>query len=213
MRATKIVATLGPSTDTEEILRKLFEAGVDVFRLNASHGTQDDHARRIKAVRELSAELKRHVGILLDLQGPKIRLGTFKNGPYRLEDGATFTITTESVEGTAEIASTTYTELARDVKPGDAVGDGYHVESITSDAVTLKKVVQVGQGTQTYTQVIPLSDTGGAPSQFSGAAPGNMGSPGLPGMGFPGGRRAPARRSGRQRDRRRNHRARHQALG
>ncbi len=121
MRATKIVATLGPSTDPDHILRKLFEAGVDVFRLNASHGTQEDHARRIQAVRQLSGELKRHVGILLDLQGPKIRLGTFKNGPYRLEDGATFTITTESIEGDAEIASTTYTQLARDVKPGDAI--------------------------------------------------------------------------------------------
>src|SRR5579875_1358319 len=94
MRATKIVATLGPSTDSEPVLRKLFEAGVDVFRLNASHGTHDDHARRIQAVRQLAAEEKRHVGILLDLQGPKIRLGTFKDGPYRLEDGATFTITT-----------------------------------------------------------------------------------------------------------------------
>jgi len=121
MRATKIVATLGPSTDPDHILRKLFDAGVDVFRLNASHGTQDDHARRIKAVRQLSGESNRHVGILLDLQGPKIRLGTFKNGPYRLEDGASFTITTEPVEGDAEIASTTYNQLARDVKPGDAI--------------------------------------------------------------------------------------------
>ncbi|HSU31597.1 MAG TPA: pyruvate kinase [Bryobacteraceae bacterium] len=147
MRATKIVATLGPSTDSEDILRKLFEAGVDVFRLNASHGTQDDHARRIKAVRELSTELKRHVGILLDLQGPKIRLGTFKNGPYRLEDGATFTITTEPVEGTAEIASTTYTELARDVKPGDAVllADGtVRLRVVSTDGIAARCVVVNG---------------------------------------------------------------------
>jgi len=102
-------------------MRALFDARVDVFRLNASHGTQDDHARRIKKVRELSAELKRHAGILLDLQGPKIRLGTFKDGPCLLKDEAVFTITTEQVEGNCDIASTSYPDFARDVKPGDAV--------------------------------------------------------------------------------------------
>ena len=121
MRATKIVATLGPSTDSEPVLRKLFEAGVDVFRLNASHGTHEDHARRIRAVRELDQEFRRHAGILLDLQGPKIRLGTFQNGSVYLEEEARFTITTEPVTGTAEIASTSYGDFARDVKPGDPV--------------------------------------------------------------------------------------------
>jgi len=121
MRATKIVATLGPSTDSETVLHKLFEAGVDVFRLNASHGTQADHGRRIQAVRKLSAEFETHPGILLDLQGPKIRLGTFKDGPQILKDGAQFTITTQPVEGTVEAASTNYPEFARDVKAGDPV--------------------------------------------------------------------------------------------
>ncbi len=121
MRATKIVATLGPSTDSEAVLSKFFESGVDVFRLNASHGSHDDHARRIKWVRELSAKFKTHSGILLDLQGPKIRLGKFTNGPHFLREGAIFTITTESVEGTEEIASTSYGEFARDVKAGDPV--------------------------------------------------------------------------------------------
>jgi pyruvate kinase len=121
MRATKIVATLGPSTDSEAVLRKLFEAGVDVFRLNASHGTQEDHAGRITAVRKLASEFKIHAGILLDLQGPKIRLGTFKNGSCFLEEGSTFTITTEPLEGTCEVGSTTYSEFARDVKAGDPV--------------------------------------------------------------------------------------------
>ncbi len=121
MRATKIVATLGPSTDSDAVMRSLFEAGVDVFRLNASHGTQDDHARRIKKVRELSEEFKSRTGILLDLQGPKIRLGTFKDSPQFLANDSMFTITTLAVEGTNEIASTSYTEFAKDVKPGDSV--------------------------------------------------------------------------------------------
>jgi len=121
MRATKIVATLGPSTDSDAVMRSLFEAGVDVFRLNASHGSQDDHARRIKKVRELSGEFKTYPGILLDLQGPKIRLGTFKDGPQLLKNDSIFTITTEAMQGTAEMASTSYPDFARDVKPGDSV--------------------------------------------------------------------------------------------
>lgn len=147
MRATKIVATLGPSTDSEPVLRKLFEAGVDVFRLNASHGTHDDHARRIQAVRQLAAEEKRHVGILLDLQGPKIRLGTFKDGPCRLEDGAIFTITTEAVEGSSAIASTTYAQLALDVKPGDSIllADGtVRLRVISTDGVAVRSEVVNG---------------------------------------------------------------------
>jgi pyruvate kinase len=121
MRATKIVATLGPSTDSEAVMQSLFDAGVDVFRLNASHGSQDDHAHRIKMVRDLAAERKTHTGVLLDLQGPKIRLGTFRDGPYSLHEGALFTITTEQVEGSGEIASTNYADFGRDVKAGDTV--------------------------------------------------------------------------------------------
>ncbi|MDQ2775926.1 MAG: pyruvate kinase [Acidobacteriota bacterium] len=147
MRATKIVATLGPSTDAEHVLRQLFEAGVDVFRLNASHGTQDDHARRIKAVRELAAEFNVHAGILLDLQGPKIRLGTFKNGPHFLQNHSIFTITTEPVEGTAEIGSTTYPDFARDVKPGDRVliADGsVQLRVLATDGIAAKCEVVSG---------------------------------------------------------------------
>ena len=148
MRATKIVATLGPSTDAEVVLRKLFEAGVDVFRLNASHGTQEDHARRIHAVRQLEKEFERHAGILLDLQGPKIRLGTFRNGPVYLGDESSFTITTEAVEGTQEIASTSYTEFARDLNPGDAVllADGaVRLQVLETDGVAVRcRVVNGG---------------------------------------------------------------------
>jgi pyruvate kinase len=148
MRATKIVATLGPSTDSEAVMQSLFDAGVDVFRLNASHGTHDDHARRIRMVRELAAERKTFTGILLDLQGPKIRLGTFRNGPFLLHDGALFTITTEAVEGTAELASTTYPDFASDVKAGDTVliADGtIELRVLESDAIAARcKVIRGG---------------------------------------------------------------------
>ena len=155
MRATKIVATLGPATDSEIILRQLFESGVDVFRLNASHGTQDDHARRIDWVRTLSLEFKVHPGILLDLQGPKIRLGTFKSGACVLVEKATFTITTEQVEGDHETASTTYGDFARDVKPGDPV--------LIADGSVQLRVLETN-GTAARCEVItggPISDRKG----------------------------------------------------
>jgi pyruvate kinase len=128
-------------------MRSLFEAGVDVFRLNASHGTHEDHARRIAMVRKLSAEFKATSGILLDLQGPKIRLGTFKDGPCLLRDGETFTITTEAVEGNEKIASTSYPDFARDVKTGDAVllADGtVRLRVMESDGIAARCLVVNG---------------------------------------------------------------------
>ena len=127
----------------------MFDAGVDVFRLNASHGVQEDHARRIHAVRQLAKEMGRNAGILLDLQGPKIRLGTFVDGGCYLEDGAVFTITTHAVEGTCERACTGYSEFARDVKAGDPVllADGaVQLEVLTTDGIAARcKVVHGGR--------------------------------------------------------------------
>src|SRR5438552_3135508 len=111
MPNTKIVATLGPASDSPDVLQRLFEAGVDVFRLNASHGTQEKHAERIRAVRKLEEARGKHIAILLDLQGPKIRLGKFENGRCRLETGSNFRITVETVAGTPERASTSYTRF------------------------------------------------------------------------------------------------------
>lgn len=121
MRATKIVVTLGPATDPPEVLQSLFEAGVDVFRLNASHGTWEERAKRIQAVRECGSARGAHAAILLDLQGPKIRLGKFPNGPCELRAGSDFTITIDSVPGNCTIASCTYAPLPDEVKPGDRV--------------------------------------------------------------------------------------------
>jgi pyruvate kinase len=121
MTNTKIVATLGPATDAPGALRRLLQAGVDVVRLNASHGLPEEHRARIEAVRAESASLGAHTGILLDLQGPKIRLGTFEGGRALLETGAEFTISTDAAAGSAARASTSYPEFARDVRPGDRV--------------------------------------------------------------------------------------------
>jgi pyruvate kinase len=124
VRRAKIVCTLGPATSGESRIRELVAAGMDVARLNMSHGTHDDHAATYKLVREAADSSGRGVGILADLQGPKIRLATFSGGPVKLERGATWTITTRDVDGNAEISGTTYKGLAGDVNTGDPIHDG-----------------------------------------------------------------------------------------
>ena len=121
MRRAKIVATLGPASHTTEQIRTLVDAGMDVARLNLSHGTREDHLESYLAVRAASDASGRGVGILADLQGPKIRLGTFAKGPVLLEPGAEFIVTTDDVPGDATIVSTTHAGLTDDVGPGDLV--------------------------------------------------------------------------------------------
>ncbi len=147
MRTTKIVATLGPSSDSPEVIRKLFEAGANVFRLNASHGNQQEHGERIRRVRALSDEMGIHAGILLDLQGPKIRLGQFAGGGCTLATGSEFTITTDRILGNCEKASTGYLNFARDVKPGDRVllNDGsVELRVLYSDGISAHCLVVTG---------------------------------------------------------------------
>ncbi|MCC7104880.1 MAG: pyruvate kinase [Chloroflexi bacterium] len=121
-RRTKIVATLGPATPDQGSVEALVRAGVDVFRLNFSHGTQEVHGERIRQARAAAERVGRDVGILMDAQGPKIRIGALAGGgPVELADGARIIITTEPVAGTAERISTTYSALPDDVKPGDPI--------------------------------------------------------------------------------------------
>jgi pyruvate kinase len=122
MRRTKIVCTIGPSTSSPEMIARLIAAGMDVARLNFSHGTHADHAQRIKLLREAARQADRPLGILQDLQGPKIRTGKLKDGqPVQLRAGDRFVITTHEIVGTAERVSTTYQALPHDVEPGDRI--------------------------------------------------------------------------------------------
>ena len=120
-RRTKIVATLGPRTRDPASIRALLEAGVDVFRLNMSHGTQAEHAEAIVHIRRHAAELGLHAGILADLCGPKIRTGRFETNPLTLAAGAEVTVTTRDVPGNATLIPSQYSHLAHDVRPGDRV--------------------------------------------------------------------------------------------
>jgi len=121
MRRAKIVATLGPATSSLEAIRGLVAAGMDVARLNLSHGNHEDHLAVYENVRAAADDLGRGVGILVDLQGPKIRLGRFASGPVLLENGAEFVVTTEDVPGDQNMVSTTHSGLPGDVTPGDLV--------------------------------------------------------------------------------------------
>ncbi|KUJ54401.1 pyruvate kinase [Streptomyces albus subsp. albus] len=121
MRRAKIVCTLGPATDSYEQIKALVEAGMDIARFNLSHGTYAEHEERYRRVRKASAETGRSVGVLADLQGPKIRLGRFHEGPVLLERGDEFTITVEKIEGDQHRCGTTYPGLAADVSRGERI--------------------------------------------------------------------------------------------
>ena len=122
-RRTKIVATLGPATDSPLVLKRLLAAGVDVVRLNFSHGKAEDHQRRAMAVRAAAAELRRDVGILADLQGPKIRIESFADGPVDLQEGQTFTLDTAlgTSAGDSTVVGCAYENLPQDVAPGNVL--------------------------------------------------------------------------------------------
>ncbi len=120
-RRAKIVCTLGPATDSLERVIELVEAGMNVARLNMSHGDHETHLRRLNNVRQAAQAAGRPIGVFADLQGPKIRLGKFPDGPQDLEVGDRFTITTDDVAGTKERAGTTLQTLTNDVRPGDQI--------------------------------------------------------------------------------------------
>jgi pyruvate kinase len=141
-RRTKIVCTLGPATDSEEQIEALLRAGMNVARLNFSHGTHEEHAATLARVRAVAGKLDLPVAVLQDLQGPKIRTGPLAGGgPLTLQDGQDFTISTQPLDGTAAHVSTTYAALPRDVRPGDRVllADGaieLRVRTTTDETVT-----------------------------------------------------------------------------
>lgn len=148
-RRTKIVATIGPATSSPEVLRALIEAGATTFRLNFSHGTHEDHQRSIRLIRQTSFELNQPVGILQDLQGPKIRLGRFESGSIILNKGDRFILTSKPVTGNQEISSITYEHLADEVPEGATImlDDGkveMYVEKVDQAAGELHCVTVVG---------------------------------------------------------------------
>ncbi|MCB8999568.1 MAG: pyruvate kinase [Bacteroidales bacterium] len=118
---TKVIATLGPASQEKDVLRQMFEEGIDVCRLNFSHGSHEDHLKNIQTIRELNQELDANVAILADLQGPKLRIGVVENNGVELVNGSSFKLVSEKCEGTAEKAYMSYELLPRDVKIGEII--------------------------------------------------------------------------------------------
>ncbi len=152
---TKIVCTIGPASESSETIRKLVLNGMSVARLNFSHGTQKEHAKKIRDIRSISDELKIPVAILQDLGGPKIRIGQCPKGGVRLEAGKTFVLTTDQVEGSPQRVSVTYRGLPEEVSPGDRIllADGF-----------MEMVVKRVEGPDIYCKVI----TGGILTSHKG---------------------------------------------
>ena len=164
MRRTKIVATLGPATDKPKVLKRLIEAGLDAARLNYSHGARKDHLRRARAVRRAAKSLRREIAIIADLQGPKIRIERFRDGPIELEEGDEFIIDADLAPGAGDEhhVGVTYKALPRDVRRGDTllIDDGrimLQVEKVDGNAI--ETVVLLGG---------PLSDNKGVNRQGGG---------------------------------------------
>lgn len=148
-RRTKIVATIGPATESPEMIRELILAGATTFRLNFSHGDHSEHAQRAATIRQVAHQLGVHVGILQDLQGPKIRLGRFNAGPITLAKGDSFALTARDVACDQHIATVTYDKLASEVPPGSRIlmDDGkveMEVDWIDHQEQTLHCKVTVG---------------------------------------------------------------------
>ena len=166
MRRTKIIATLGPATNNPETMAQLIEAGVDVVRINFSHGDWTDHKAQISMVRDISRNLGRHVGILGDLQGPKIRINRFREGAITLVDGQTFVLDTamDPDGGTENAVGVAYEDLVDDVSSGDVL--------LLDDGQIVLQVDAVG-GTQiscTVTAGGVLADTADYPRCQLGTA-------------------------------------------
>lgn len=146
-RKTRIICTVGPTSNTDEMIETLINSGTDVFRLNFSHGSHDDHRNTIERIRRISAKLNRHVGILQDLQGPKIRIGKVAGEGIDLQNGDSLDITTKEVEGKKGLVSTTYESLPLDVAENDLilVDDGLIQLRVTETHEQLvSTVVEVG---------------------------------------------------------------------
>ena len=147
MRKTKIVCTIGPASDSEEMLRKLCLAGMNVARLNFSHGTHEEHLRRIETIRKVRDELNLPIAIMLDTKGPEYRIGTFKDGSVELKEGDLFTFTSEQMEGDQNKVSVSYAKLYEDMAPGDIIllNNGLMVFRVTGiEGHEIKTVVECG---------------------------------------------------------------------
>ena len=149
MRKTKIICTIGPASESEEMIRALCLAGMNVARLNFSHGTHEEHLRRISTIRKVREELDLPIAIMLDTKGPEYRIGTFENKKVTVHEGDTFTFTTKPVIGDEHHVSVSYANLANELEPGDTIlvnNALLSFEVLSTDGVEIEtRVVEGGE--------------------------------------------------------------------
>ena len=121
MRKTKIICTIGPASESEEMLRRMCKAGMNVARLNFSHGSHEEHKAKIESIKKVRKELGLPIAIMLDTKGPEYRIGTFENHKVELKEGDTFTFACEECEGDEYHVSVSYKNMYQDLKPGDEI--------------------------------------------------------------------------------------------
>ncbi len=146
MKKTKIVCTIGPASESEAVLKDLFLNGLNVCRLNFSHGSHDEHRARIETIKKVRSELNMPIAIMLDTKGPEIRLGDFANGPVELKQGDIFTVTTRDILGDSTIVSQSYEHLPKDVVIGDRI--------LIDDGLVELQVLEVIEGTDIKCEII-----------------------------------------------------------
>ncbi|NLD18024.1 MAG: pyruvate kinase, partial [Tissierellia bacterium] len=146
IKKTKIVCTIGPASESEEMLEKLMRAGMNVARLNFSHGTHDEHQQRIDRIKGVSEKLNYPIAIMLDTKGPEIRLGNFETEPINLNTGDVFTLTTRDILGNQEIVSISHDGLADDVEVGTAI--------LIDDGLVELVVKEIKDGTDIVCEVL-----------------------------------------------------------
>lgn len=156
MKKTKIICTIGPTSEKEEVLRQLMLAGMNVIRLNLSHGNHEEHKRRIETIKKVREELQLPIGIMLDTRGPEIRIGNFKDSEVNLEEGQYFTLTTRDILGDETIVNISYEGLPKDVKSGDTI--------LIDDGLIELKVVEIKE----KTDIVCIVKNGGSVSDHKG---------------------------------------------
>lgn len=156
MKKTKIICTIGPTSEKEEVLRQLMLAGMNVIRLNLSHGNHEEHKRRIETIKKVREELQLPIGIMLDTRGPEIRIGNFKDSEVNLEEGQYFTLTTRDILGDETIVNISYEGLPKDVKSGDII--------LIDDGLIELKVVEIKE----KTDIVCIVKNGGSVSDHKG---------------------------------------------
>ena len=146
MRKTKIIATIGPSSESPEIFREMCLTGLNVARLNFSHGTHEEHQKKIDMIKQVRAELKLPIAIMLDTKGPEYRIRTFKDGKITLNDGDSFTFTTRQIEGDQSIVSVSYAGLIDDLEVGDRI--------LVNNGLVIFEVESFEGGTEAHCRVV-----------------------------------------------------------